>query len=150
MAYSIRRDELDGSFMSDSVDDLVRFMMVVEEGRVYIDKVNEMKGVFGDSNKQDYYRVFHHLYGIRSSFRRSVNNAAERCSSRPAPDQHTSSITSSTSSGKQMSLQTDSHAVTYDDRVCRAQVSLKGTARKHLTEDSVASELELTWRGHNA
>ncbi|KAM7523833.1 hypothetical protein LguiA_013735 [Lonicera macranthoides] len=55
MAYSIRRDELDGSFMSDSVDELVRFMMVVEEGRVYIDKVNEMKGVFGDSNKQDYY-----------------------------------------------------------------------------------------------
>ncbi|KAM7529371.1 hypothetical protein LguiB_032781 [Lonicera macranthoides] len=55
MAYSIPRDELDGSFTSDSVAESVRLVMLEEEGRVYRDKVNEMKGVLGDSNKQDHY-----------------------------------------------------------------------------------------------
>lgn len=55
MAYSIPRDELDGSFTSDSVAESVRMVMLEEEGRVYRDKVNEMKGVFGNRIKQDYY-----------------------------------------------------------------------------------------------
>ncbi|KAM7523831.1 hypothetical protein LguiA_013733 [Lonicera macranthoides] len=68
MAYSIPRDELDGSFTSDSVAESVRLVMLEEGGRAYRDKVNEMKGVLCGSNKQDNY-VNHFLSYLGSNRR---------------------------------------------------------------------------------
>ncbi|KAM7523822.1 hypothetical protein LguiA_013724 [Lonicera macranthoides] len=53
LGYSVPRNELDGSFTSNSVASAVRLVMAEEEGRVYREKVMEMKGVFGDHDRQD-------------------------------------------------------------------------------------------------
>ncbi|XP_059624121.1 UDP-glycosyltransferase 91A1-like [Cornus florida] len=55
MGYSIPRDERDGSFTSDSVAESLRLVMVEEGGKIYRDKVKEMRGLFGDRDKQDKY-----------------------------------------------------------------------------------------------
>lgn len=55
LGYSVPRNELDGSFTNNSVASAVRLVMVEEGGKVYRDKVIEMKGVFGDHDKQDNY-----------------------------------------------------------------------------------------------
>uniref|UniRef100_A0A5B6ZJE2 Putative UGTPg33 n=1 Tax=Davidia involucrata TaxID=16924 RepID=A0A5B6ZJE2_DAVIN len=55
MAYSIPRDERDGSFTRDSVSESLRLVMVREEGKTYRDKAKEMSGLFGDRDKQDRY-----------------------------------------------------------------------------------------------
>ncbi|KAI9111915.1 hypothetical protein K1719_017605 [Acacia pycnantha] len=43
MGYSIPRDERDGSFTSESVAESLRLVMVKEEGRIYREKIKEMK-----------------------------------------------------------------------------------------------------------
>ncbi|KAK2977861.1 hypothetical protein RJ640_003912 [Escallonia rubra] len=53
MAYSIPRDERDGSFTRDSVAESLRLVMVEEEGKVHREKVKEMRELFGDRNRQD-------------------------------------------------------------------------------------------------
>ncbi|KAA8546688.1 hypothetical protein F0562_003081 [Nyssa sinensis] len=53
MAYSIPRDERDGSFTRNSVAESLRLVMVKEEGKIYRDKVKEMRGLFGDRDRQD-------------------------------------------------------------------------------------------------
>ncbi|XP_057497131.1 UDP-glycosyltransferase 91A1-like [Actinidia eriantha] len=55
MGYSIPRDDQDGSFTRDSVADSVRLVVVEGEGKVYRDKVREIKEVFVDRNIQDKY-----------------------------------------------------------------------------------------------
>nr|QEA68982.1 UGT91V1 [Panax ginseng] len=55
MGYLIPRNERDGWFSRDSVAESVRLVMVDEEGKIYRDNVKEMKGVFGDMDKQDEY-----------------------------------------------------------------------------------------------
>ena len=55
MGYSIPRDERDGSFTSDSVADSLRLVMVEEEGRVYREKIKEMKDLFVNNDRQQGY-----------------------------------------------------------------------------------------------
>ncbi|KAM7529369.1 hypothetical protein LguiB_032779 [Lonicera macranthoides] len=55
MGYCIPRNELDGSFTSDSVAESLRLVMVEEGGKVYKDKVKEVSGLFGDRRRQDKY-----------------------------------------------------------------------------------------------
>ncbi|KAM7523824.1 hypothetical protein LguiA_013726 [Lonicera macranthoides] len=55
MGYCIPRNELDGSFTSDSVAKSLRLVMVEEGGKVYKDKVKEVSGLFGDRDRQDNY-----------------------------------------------------------------------------------------------
>ncbi|XP_061375004.1 UDP-glycosyltransferase 91A1-like [Gastrolobium bilobum] len=55
MGYSVPRDERDGSFTSDSVADSVRLVMVEEEGRIYREKIKEMKDLFVNPERQDRY-----------------------------------------------------------------------------------------------
>ncbi|XP_061347566.1 UDP-glycosyltransferase 91A1-like [Gastrolobium bilobum] len=55
MGYSVPRDERDGSFTSDSVADSVRLVMVEEEGRIYREKIEEMKDLFVNAERQDTY-----------------------------------------------------------------------------------------------
>ncbi|XP_059624126.1 UDP-glycosyltransferase 91A1-like [Cornus florida] len=55
MGYSIPRDELDGSFTSDSVAESLRLVMVEEGGKLFRDKAEEMRALFGDRNTQDKY-----------------------------------------------------------------------------------------------
>ncbi|KAG5026877.1 hypothetical protein JHK86_022791 [Glycine max] len=43
MGYSIPKDERDGSFTSDAVANLIRLVMVEEEGRIYREKVKKHK-----------------------------------------------------------------------------------------------------------
>ncbi|KAL7223337.1 hypothetical protein ACSBR1_024906 [Camellia fascicularis] len=53
IAYSIPRDKRDGSFTRDSLVESLRLIIVDEEGKVYTDKVKEMKGLFGSRDKQE-------------------------------------------------------------------------------------------------
>ncbi|KAA8546686.1 hypothetical protein F0562_003083 [Nyssa sinensis] len=53
LAYLIPRNERDGSFTRESVADSLRLVMVAEEGKIYRNKVKEMRGLFGDRDRQD-------------------------------------------------------------------------------------------------
>ena len=55
MAYSIPRDERDGSFTRDSVAESLRRVVVAEEGKVYRDNIKAMKGLFVDRVRQERY-----------------------------------------------------------------------------------------------
>ncbi|GMN40172.1 hypothetical protein TIFTF001_009398 [Ficus carica] len=55
LGVEIPRNELDGSFTSDSVAETVRSAMVDESGESFRVKAKEMKGLFGDRNKNDGY-----------------------------------------------------------------------------------------------
>lgn len=55
LGYPIPRNELDGSFTGESVAEALRLVMVDEEGKLYRDKAKEMKGLFGDRDRQDNY-----------------------------------------------------------------------------------------------
>ena len=55
MAYSIPRDEQDGSFTRDSVAESLRRVVVEEEGKVYRDNIKAMKGLFVDRVRQERY-----------------------------------------------------------------------------------------------
>ncbi|KAG9129140.1 hypothetical protein Leryth_006425 [Lithospermum erythrorhizon] len=55
MGYSIPRNEVDGSFTSDAVAESLKLVMVEDEGQVYRDKTKEIKDIFCDSAKQDFY-----------------------------------------------------------------------------------------------
>ncbi|KAL9300311.1 UDP-glycosyltransferase 91A1 [Arabidopsis thaliana] len=55
IGYMIPRDETEGFFTKESVANSLRLVMVEEEGKVYRENVKEMKGVFGDMDRQDRY-----------------------------------------------------------------------------------------------
>uniref|UniRef100_A0A7N0TJ15 Uncharacterized protein n=1 Tax=Kalanchoe fedtschenkoi TaxID=63787 RepID=A0A7N0TJ15_KALFE len=55
LGYCLPRDEKDGRFTKEAVAAGVRLVMVEEEGRVYREKVMEMKDLFADLNMQDRY-----------------------------------------------------------------------------------------------
>ncbi|KAI4328122.1 hypothetical protein L6164_020504 [Bauhinia variegata] len=55
MGYSIPRDEQDGSFTSDSVAGSVRLVMLKEEGRIYREKIKEVKDLFVNKDRQERY-----------------------------------------------------------------------------------------------
>ncbi|KAF3621142.1 UDP-glycosyltransferase 91A1 [Capsicum annuum] len=55
MAYSIPRDDRDGSFTRDSVAESVNLVLVEEEGEIYRKKVKEVKDLFCDKKRQDNY-----------------------------------------------------------------------------------------------
>ncbi|XP_057502436.1 UDP-glycosyltransferase 91A1-like [Actinidia eriantha] len=55
MAYSIPRDERDGSFTRDSVAESLRRVVVAEEGKLYRDNIKAMKGLFVDRVRQERY-----------------------------------------------------------------------------------------------
>ncbi|KAK9271088.1 hypothetical protein L1049_026677 [Liquidambar formosana] len=55
IGYAIPRNEQDGSFTRDSVAQSLRLVMVEEEGKIYRDKAKEMRGLFGDRDRQDRY-----------------------------------------------------------------------------------------------
>lgn len=55
MAYSIPRDERDGSFTSGSVADSLRLVMLKDEGRIYREKLKEMKDLFVSRDRQEGY-----------------------------------------------------------------------------------------------
>ncbi|KAF7831018.1 UDP-glycosyltransferase 91A1-like [Senna tora] len=55
MGYSVPRDERDGSFTSESVAESLRLVMVEEEGRIYREKIKEVKDLFVNRERQDRY-----------------------------------------------------------------------------------------------
>ncbi|KAF7831014.1 UDP-glycosyltransferase 91A1-like [Senna tora] len=55
MGHSIPRDERDGSFTSESVAESLRLVMVEEEGRIYREKIKEVKDLFVNREIQDRY-----------------------------------------------------------------------------------------------
>lgn len=55
IAHLIPRDSRDGSFTSKSVADALRLVMVEEEGKIYREKIKEMKELLCDQVKQDNY-----------------------------------------------------------------------------------------------
>ncbi|KAI8536434.1 hypothetical protein RHMOL_Rhmol10G0256900 [Rhododendron molle] len=55
MGYSVPRDDRDGSFTRDSVAESLRLVMIEEGGKVYRDKVREVKALFVDRDIQDKY-----------------------------------------------------------------------------------------------
>ncbi|KAI8029371.1 UDP-glycosyltransferase 91A1 [Camellia lanceoleosa] len=55
MGYSVPRDEQDGWFTRDSVAESLRLVMVEIEGKIYRERIKEMKGLFVDRNVQDKY-----------------------------------------------------------------------------------------------
>ncbi|KAJ4825327.1 hypothetical protein Tsubulata_002661 [Turnera subulata] len=55
IAYSIPRNDSDGSFTRDSVAESLRMVIVEEEGKLYRDKAREMSSLFGDRDRQDRY-----------------------------------------------------------------------------------------------
>ncbi|XP_028754575.1 UDP-glycosyltransferase 91A1-like [Neltuma alba] len=55
MGYSIPRNERDGSFKSESVAESLRLVMVKEEGRIYREKIKEMKDLFVNRERQEEY-----------------------------------------------------------------------------------------------
>nr|GMC67537.1 UDP-glycosyltransferase 91A1-like [Ipomoea batatas] len=55
MAYSIPRDDKDGWFTGDSVAHSLKLVIVEEGGKIYRDKIKEMKGLFCDKAKQEAY-----------------------------------------------------------------------------------------------
>lgn len=69
MGYPIPRDPKDGSFTRDSVADSLRLVVAAEDGRIYRDKIKEMKGLFCDKDRQDGYveRLLCHLHRHRKA-----------------------------------------------------------------------------------
>ncbi|XP_048233365.1 UDP-glycosyltransferase 91A1-like [Ricinus communis] len=55
MGYPIPRNELDGSFTSDSVAESLKLVMEKEEGKIYREKAKEMRRLFGDEDRQEMY-----------------------------------------------------------------------------------------------
>ena len=55
MGYSIPKDERDGSFTSDAVANLIRLVMVEEEGRIYREKVKKVKDLCLSTVRQEKY-----------------------------------------------------------------------------------------------
>ncbi|CAA7019799.1 unnamed protein product [Microthlaspi erraticum] len=55
IGYMIPRDEKEGFFTKESVAKSLKLVMEDEEGKVYRENVKEMKGVFGDMDRQDQY-----------------------------------------------------------------------------------------------
>lgn len=55
MGYTVPRDERDGSFTSDSVADSLRLVMVEEEGRIYRERIKEVKDFFVNKERQEGY-----------------------------------------------------------------------------------------------
>ncbi|KAJ4825329.1 hypothetical protein Tsubulata_002663 [Turnera subulata] len=55
IAYSIPRNDSDGSFTRDSVAESLRMVIVEAEGKLYRDKAREMSSLFGDRDRQDRY-----------------------------------------------------------------------------------------------
>ncbi|KAG5017121.1 hypothetical protein JHK85_023257 [Glycine max] len=55
MGYSIPKDERDGSFTSDAVANLIRLVMVEEEGRIYREKVKKVKDLCLNTFRQEKY-----------------------------------------------------------------------------------------------
>lgn len=55
VGYSIPRNESDGSFTRDSVAESLKLVTVKEEGKVYRDNAEKMKGLFGDRERQSRY-----------------------------------------------------------------------------------------------
>lgn len=55
MGYSIPKDERDGSFTSDAVANLIRLVMVEEEGRIYREKVKKVKDLCLNIVRQEKY-----------------------------------------------------------------------------------------------
>ncbi|KAL5753312.1 hypothetical protein ACOSQ2_023819 [Xanthoceras sorbifolium] len=55
VGYLIPRNEVDGSFTSNAVAESLKLVLVDEEGKIYRDKAKEMRGLFGDRDKQDRY-----------------------------------------------------------------------------------------------
>ncbi|BBH05818.1 hypothetical protein Prudu_017314 [Prunus dulcis] len=46
---------LNAKFTSDSVAELLKLVIEMEEGKIYRDKAKELKPLFGDRKKQDMY-----------------------------------------------------------------------------------------------
>nr|GLL18926.1 UDP-glycosyltransferase 91A1-like isoform X2 [Ipomoea trifida] len=55
MGYSIPRDDRDGLFTRDSVAHSLKLVIVEDGGKIYRDKIKEMKGLFCDQAKQEAY-----------------------------------------------------------------------------------------------
>ncbi|KAL1820425.1 hypothetical protein ACET3Z_015294 [Daucus carota] len=55
LGFLIPRNETDGRFTRDSVAETVKLVLVDAEGKIYRDKVKEMKGIIGDMDRQNYY-----------------------------------------------------------------------------------------------
>ena len=55
MEYLIPKNGRDGSFTRNSMAHSLSLVVLEEEGKIYRDKVKEMKGVFGDRNRQNEY-----------------------------------------------------------------------------------------------
>ncbi|XP_009623238.1 UDP-glycosyltransferase 91A1 [Nicotiana tomentosiformis] len=55
MAYSVPRDDRDGSFTRESVAESLSLVLVEEEGKIYREKVKEVKNLFCDKRRQDGY-----------------------------------------------------------------------------------------------
>ncbi|CAK9135570.1 unnamed protein product [Ilex paraguariensis] len=68
MAYSIPRNEIDGSFTRNSVAESLNLVMVEEEGKIYKEKVKEMKELFVNKDRQEGY--VNNLLGYLQSHRR--------------------------------------------------------------------------------
>jgi len=61
--YLIPWDELDGSLTSDVVADSIRLVMVENEGRIYREKIKEVKDLFVNVDSQERYidELLHYL-----------------------------------------------------------------------------------------
>lgn len=55
IAYSIPRDDCDGSFTRDSVAKSLNLILIEKEGEIYREKVKQMKSLFCDKERQDNY-----------------------------------------------------------------------------------------------
>ncbi|KAH0745246.1 hypothetical protein KY285_006903 [Solanum tuberosum] len=55
MAYSIPRNDQDGSFTRDSVAESLNLVLVKKEGFIYREKIKEMKDIFCDKERQNNY-----------------------------------------------------------------------------------------------
>ena len=55
MGYLIPRNEQDGSFTREAVAHSLRLVVMEEGGKIYRDKAKEMRGVFGDRDRQNHY-----------------------------------------------------------------------------------------------
>lgn len=67
LGVEIPRNEIDGSFTSDSVAESIKLAMMSEEGESLRANVKEMKGVFGDKSRNDDYidACINHLVEMR-------------------------------------------------------------------------------------
>lgn len=53
MGYSVPRNQLNGSFTRDSVPESLKLIVVEEEGKIYRERIKEMKGLFVKKEKDD-------------------------------------------------------------------------------------------------